>query len=154
MEDWQKDLVKFVDDVSVEIEHFFTDISDAVETLTDEVTDTFETFSNFLIEDFQNLTNQLEDSMIIYFDEYYQYIWDEVDLEIEIDYPEQRVRDNYENDMLDINPKIQPNLVNQSACINCSNYHGRIYGGNLLVCAMHPYGWGEENCPDWVNDNS
>lgn len=35
------------------------------------------------------------------------------------------------------------------ACINCDNYHGRKYNGNLLVCAMHPYGYDAPQCPDW-----
>jgi hypothetical protein len=37
-----------------------------------------------------------------------------------------------------------------SACVGCRHYHGQIYGGNLLVCGMHPYGPGEgvEDCAD------
>jgi hypothetical protein len=48
--------------------------------------------------------------------------------------------------------KIKPNPSEYPACIGCSNYHGRIYNGNLLICAMHPYGWDDENCPDWEED--
>lgn len=35
------------------------------------------------------------------------------------------------------------------ACKGCCHYHGQKYGGNLLVCGMHPYGVEEEHCPDW-----
>lgn len=35
------------------------------------------------------------------------------------------------------------------ACRGCCNYHGRVYGGQLLVCAMHPYGVEVDHCPDW-----
>lgn len=34
-------------------------------------------------------------------------------------------------------------------CQGCSHYHGRVYGGNLLVCGMHPYGADGEHCHDW-----
>jgi len=34
-------------------------------------------------------------------------------------------------------------------CQGCRYYHGRTYGGNHLVCAMHPHGWEGEDCPDW-----
>lgn len=35
------------------------------------------------------------------------------------------------------------------ACQGCSHYHGQVYGGNLFVCAMHPYGVEEDHCADW-----
>ncbi len=40
-------------------------------------------------------------------------------------------------------------LINQHpACVGCRHYHGQIYGENMLVCGMHPYGWEGETCPD------
>lgn len=46
------------------------------------------------------------------------------------------------------------------ACNGCKYYDGSIYGGNLLVCGMHPYGPGDESdpatqptsCEDWEGD--
>ena len=40
-------------------------------------------------------------------------------------------------------------LFNQipSGCRGCQNLHGQVYGNNLLVCGLHPYG--QENCPDY-----
>ncbi len=43
------------------------------------------------------------------------------------------------------------------ACQNCKYYDGSTYGGNLLVCGIHPYGPGDESdpatqptsCEDW-----
>lgn len=44
----------------------------------------------------------------------------------------------------------QPPLPRQPvACQGCQHYHGRIYGGTLLVCAMHPFGVEDDRCPDW-----
>jgi hypothetical protein len=35
-------------------------------------------------------------------------------------------------------------------CTGCQHYNGQVYGGNLLVCGMYPYGQpeGAESCPD------
>ncbi|WP_193199681.1 hypothetical protein [Nostoc sp. MG11] len=38
-----------------------------------------------------------------------------------------------------------------AACIGCENYHGQYYGGNMLVCAIHPHGVEGENCPDYCD---
>lgn len=37
-----------------------------------------------------------------------------------------------------------------TACNGCSNYHGQIYNGNLLICAIHPNGLDNETCPDFT----
>jgi hypothetical protein len=42
-----------------------------------------------------------------------------------------------------------PVLQEHPACVGCCHYHGEIYGGNLLVCGMHPYGYESDTCPDW-----
>lgn len=46
-------------------------------------------------------------------------------------------------------PKVRPNADRHPACRGCVHYHGRVYEGNLLVCAMHPYGAEGNTCPDW-----
>ncbi|NJR64130.1 MAG: hypothetical protein HC772_00385 [Leptolyngbyaceae cyanobacterium CRU_2_3] len=45
---------------------------------------------------------------------------------------------------------IEPLINQHPICIGCQNYHGQIYEGTMLVCAMHPYGIvdGSEYCPD------
>ncbi|NJO42205.1 MAG: hypothetical protein HC769_01390 [Cyanobacteria bacterium CRU_2_1] len=50
----------------------------------------------------------------------------------------------------------QPPAVPQQppACRGCYHYHGRVYGGNLLVCAMHPYGVEDDRCDDWQNNEA
>jgi hypothetical protein len=46
---------------------------------------------------------------------------------------------------------VTPALQDHPVCVGCSNYHGEAYGGNVLVCAMHPYGVEENSCPDWTS---
>lgn len=44
---------------------------------------------------------------------------------------------------------VEPTAEQYPACIGCKNYHGSVYGGNIVVCGMHPYGWDSQDCPDW-----
>jgi hypothetical protein len=37
-------------------------------------------------------------------------------------------------------------------CQGCCFYHGRVYSGNQLICAMHPYGVESDDCADWQTD--
>jgi hypothetical protein len=46
---------------------------------------------------------------------------------------------------------VTPALQDHPVCVGCSHYHGEVYGGNVLVCAMHPYGVEEKSCPDWTS---
>ncbi|WLT38230.1 hypothetical protein NON20_22495 [Synechocystis sp. B12] len=52
-----------------------------------------------------------------------------------------------------LNPHLPANANHQPACQGCQHYHGYVYNGQLLVCAMHPYGWETEQCPDWQGPN-
>ena len=38
------------------------------------------------------------------------------------------------------------------ACVGCINYHGQSYGGNKLICAIHPTGVEGDNCGDWEGE--
>ena len=38
-------------------------------------------------------------------------------------------------------------------CRNCKHYHGQIYGGVELVCAVHPYRYSGDSCPDYQAKN-
>lgn len=44
---------------------------------------------------------------------------------------------------------VQPVVQDHPPCVGCRHYHGQAYGGNLLICAMHPYRYEAETCPDW-----
>lgn len=46
---------------------------------------------------------------------------------------------------------VTPALQDHPVCVGCTHYHGEAYGGNVLVCAMHPYGVEEHSCPDWTS---
>lgn len=48
----------------------------------------------------------------------------------------------------DPKPTTRPN-----PCNGCRNYHGQAYGGNLLICGIHPYGVEGDECPDRDTSN-
>jgi ABC-type transporter Mla subunit MlaD len=48
-----------------------------------------------------------------------------------------------------INSTVEPILQNYPACVGCRNFCGQTYGGNTLVCAIHPFGPETEQCADW-----
>ncbi|WP_017652265.1 hypothetical protein [Fortiea contorta] len=128
MEKWQKDLIEIVETVAVEIEHFFLGMGEMVDAffeLTEEITDQVQT--TIATEVDQYLQDLAEPILEAY--------WELEDVVADID---------------PAFPYSVPATGEQNpACVGCSNYHGQAYGGNLLVCAMHPHGWDDVNCPDW-----
>ena len=135
MEDWQKDFFGLLEAVTSEVEKFFGEV-------TEEVTE----FVDALAEISEEISEQLQSAFSSELSEFEEYINDLVDpivvLYIEFDsdlgepyYPEGETGDPVGN--------------SHPACVGCRHYHGQVYGGNMFVCAMHPYGWESENCPDW-----
>lgn len=127
MNDWQKEFWLILETATHEAEQFFQDVSQVIEEFVEQVQDELSTEIEILVEE---LISPFVDS-----------------------YLEQDnvMPDNFYNEEVDllINPKIEPTLEHYPACIGCQHYHGRLYGGTVLVCGMHPYGWDDENCPDW-----
>lgn len=125
MDDWQKEFWQMLDDFSLGVENFFQDVSQAIEEFHTEIATDLEVF--------------LQDLLPSEFEEFLE----EIDFFPDIS--------ELDTDFL-LNPKVEPNLSTHAACIGCHHYHGRIYGDNLLVCGMHPYGWDGDTCPDWEKD--
>ncbi|TAE58204.1 MAG: hypothetical protein EAZ76_08700 [Nostocales cyanobacterium] len=129
MEPWEKDLVEIIETVADEVERFFQGINDMVDSffeLTEEIT---EQVQNSIVADIDQYLQELAEPLL-------EVYWDMEDIS-------------------DIDPgfpySVEATKEQNPACIACSHYHGQVYGGNLLVCAMHPHGWDDDNCPDWEN---
>jgi hypothetical protein len=123
MKDWSKELWEVFDTVATEVEQFFEEVGEVVEMVADEV-------GTIFIEEIDLLLNDLLDP----FAETY------IDFDFE---------DEGSGIDTSITYKVNPTLQKNPACIGCKHYHGYAYGGKLLVCGMHPYGWDGEQCPDW-----
>lgn len=131
MEQWQKDLMEIAETVADEVERFLVGMSEMVDSF-------FE-----LTEEF---TEQLQNTIAT---EVEQYIQDFTEPILEVYW-------ELEDVVADGDPgfpySVEATPEENSACVGCRNYHGHVYGGNLLVCAMHPHGWDDENCPDWEQE--
>jgi hypothetical protein len=142
MEDWQKDVYRWFEQWADEMDQFWEETTQAVTETVDEL---FK-LSGAIAED-------LEDSF-----------WDEVDqFSIWLDQLLDDGWDGVESPFRSLDPLSPPVDPADAAkphavCMTCRHYHGQVYGGNLLVCAMHPYGPGEDvdTCPDLdsIWDNS
>jgi|GEM_PF-5499894 len=40
-------------------------------------------------------------------------------------------------------------LERPTPCVGCRHYYGKTHGRQLLICAMHPFGYPDSSCPDW-----
>ncbi|MEA5505702.1 hypothetical protein VB735_21835 [Halotia wernerae UHCC 0503] len=132
MEQWQKDLTEIVETVANEVELFFLGMSEMVDAFFD------------LTEEF---TEQVQSTFVTEVDQYLQDLAEPIFSEV---YWE------LEEIVADLDSgfpyAVEPTSEQNAACIGCNNYHGQVYGGNLLVCAMHPHGWDDESCPDWESE--
>ena len=131
MEKWQKDLFEMLETVADEVERFFlgvTEMVDAIFELSEEIT---EQVQNTMVIEIDQYLNDLAEPI---FEVYWEL--EEVVGEVDQHFPY----------------TVEPTPEEHPACVGCHQYHGQVYGGNLLVCGMHPYGWEGENCPDWEQE--
>ncbi|NES64794.1 MAG: hypothetical protein F6K24_05800 [Okeania sp. SIO2D1] len=138
MEDWSKNLFEVIETAALEVENFFNEVAEEVS----EVLDEWGKFS-------EEITEEICSNLIVDIDEYLNDLIDpiiEVYLDLDFDVGGEDI--DYFVD------RVEPTVEKHPACRGCSNYHGQVYGGNLLVCGMHPYGVEGESCPDWESDNS
>lgn len=132
MDEWSKEFARMLDDLTEGMEQFFHEMAQVAQ----EAAETWESFAKFSEEVADNLQNA---------------VFTEIDRGIEeLFEPWLGASFDAEDFMIDPLPyPVEPTHDRQPACIGCSHYHGHVYGGNLLVCGMHPYGWDEATCPDW-----
>ncbi|AFY79231.1 MAG: hypothetical protein IGR93_15865 [Hydrococcus sp. C42_A2020_068] len=144
MEDWQKDVWEMLESTADAIDRFFQDVSQETIDVAEQVKNEIE--SN-LVQFLQNCQDFLE--VAIDFEN--EFLFSERLDSLFNEDEDWIFQESLEEFGLTFNPKIEPSLETHPACIGCRHYHGRVYGENLLVCGMHPYGWDDRNCPDWEN---
>ena len=142
MDDWQKEWWKQVEKTATDMENFLVDVGEAAESVVEDIGDNVNSFlGEFginLAEEVDTFIENLVDVIVTTTEEIdaaFEENWDDL------------IDDDFTN--VSFHPA---SLTNNPACINCLHYHGQSYNGNLLVCAMHPEGWNDENCPDWEQE--
>lgn len=131
MDQWQKDFFEMLETVADEAKRFFLGVTEMVDEffeLSEEITDQVQ--NTIAIEIDQYLNELAEPLFEIYWE------LEEAVGEVEQPFPY----------------TVEPTPEEHPACVGCRHYHGQVYGGNLLVCGMHPYGWDGEKCPDWEQE--
>ena len=124
MDDWNKEIWSVIEGIATEVENFFQEVGIAIEEIHTEVTNELEQVFAEII------PPELEEFMGI-----------------------RELRELFSEDFDTlVNPKVEPDSTHHPACVGCQHYHGRIYGGNLLVCGMHPHGCSGDRCPDWESN--
>ncbi len=122
MEEWQKDFFEIMEVVTSIVDEFFVGVSELVEVVAEQVQ------STIAIADVDQYLQELFEPFIENYSEF---------------------EEMGGNGDLSFTYTVDPTPDKYPACIGCHHYHGQVYGGNILVCAMHPYGWDNDNCPDW-----
>ena len=142
MEDWSKEFFEVMENAASEVEHFFSDMNEEFAEMVDVLVKMSEEFT-------QQIQNNLIDDIDGYFSEFDGYLNELIEPIIEV------YRD-FDSNIGDIDSSfvtyVDPSPTQQPACRGCRNYHGQVYGGNLLVCAIHPTGVESESCADWESD--
>ncbi|MBO3458876.1 hypothetical protein G7B40_019340 [Aetokthonos hydrillicola Thurmond2011] len=133
MDKWQKEFWEMLQTVADEVVDRFllgmTEMVDNFFELTEEVS---EQFQNTIITEVDQYLQELAEPI---FDAYWE-LEEAISDEAEPTFPY----------------SVEATLEQNPACIGCRHYHGQAYNGNLLVCGMHPYGWENEHCPDWEQE--
>ena len=142
MDDWQEQLWKQVEKTAAEMEDFLVEVEETTESIVEEIG---ENVGSFFEQFGINIVKEV-DGFIENFVEVVVTTTDEIENALGEDW-----EGFIDDDFTDVSFH-SPSASNNPACINCANYHGQSYNGNLLVCAMHPEGWEEENCPDWEEE--
>ena len=122
MEEWPKDIFEILESVADMVDDFFQGVTDMVEIVANDVQNTVGIDIDQCLQDMFGPISEIF-----------------ADLEEMVGETEQTY----------YSYPVEPTLEKNPACVGCHHYHGQVYGGNLFVCAMHPYGWETENCPDW-----
>jgi hypothetical protein len=141
MDDWQKEWIKFWETAVEDAEQFFLEMSREMGEALEALIDFSDEMAEQLHEAIAPSFNQLDEQISQWIEPFAQTF-----LPPDLSPPEQ-----FFPEIEEFNPpNSQFSPHPHPVCVGCCHYHGQIYGGNLLVCAMHPYGVeeGVEICPD------
>jgi len=138
MEQWQKDLIDMIETVADEVEQFFLGMNDMVDAFFEFAEEITEEVQSTYVADIDNFARRHEQFLQELAEPILEIYWELEDITENVDpgFPY----------------AVEATIEKNAACIGCSHYHGQVYGGNLLVCAMHPHGWDDQNCPDWEKE--
>lgn len=133
MDEWQKEFSEMLETVTEHVEDFFVEFAHEAT----EVVNAFVAIS-------EEVSTQLN---TIFTDEVEQFVTELVSPVLEAYFGLGGMVEEAAQPMIQT---VDPLLKQHLGCIGCRHFHGQMYGNNLLVCGMHPYGIddGVDTCPD------
>lgn len=133
MEEWQKDFSEMLETIADHVEDFLIEVSK-------EVTEVVNTF----VEISEEITTQVQNAFTSELD---QYVTELVNPVLEAYFGFEEIVGEATQPVM---RTVEPLLNRHPVCVGCRHYHGQMYGENLLICGMHPYGMDEgvEVCAD------
>jgi hypothetical protein len=137
MSDWQKDLAEIWEAILTGVEELSNEVQEASAEVVELIVGVAEQFTS----DLESIANE--------FKELNEEIWRDIDWESGLNFDAENPDPDWS---LYYEPHREATAEHQPACVGCRNYNGSMFGGNLLVCGFHPYGWQEGQCPDWEGD--
>lgn len=167
MDDWSKQIFDAFDDAVQEFaQQLSRDTERWLEDLTEQLASTSESWANATDEWAEQVQDAIEpevDRMVdelnrvvgpltIVIDRRVDDVAEQLTLFLEpLLLPNVSMLDRWLEDVsAPINCTVEPLLQNYPACVGCRNFYGQAHGGNMLVCAMHPFGPDEtQHCADW-----
>lgn len=144
MKHWQQEFIHTCDFVIESIEQFFAEAFEAVDTAAEE-------FESATVPEWRDFWHEVVEEVFDFAIE----IASESPASFEAIDPEEIPLRSWESSgRYPLSAVAAPAPSRQPACVGCRHYHGYTYGNNLLICAMHPYGWDGDRCPDWEGQPS
>jgi hypothetical protein len=125
MEEWQNEVFAVFKDLTALFDEFGREVNELVEEVTAEAQEIL----NLQWDELKDVLTELWQEFELEFEQPTPFSWD-----------------------IPMPTKPMPNPATHPACVGCMNYDGSAYGGNLLVCGMHPYGCESSVCADWEGD--
>lgn len=142
MENWQQDWVKSVETVASSIERFFQDTSKEMGNRALTLIE----LSDEMVEDIEQAIAPTLDHLETQFTE-----WLNPFLELGAELESLLYDLHWMDQISDFTDFPAESLsIQHPICKDCRHYHGEVYNGTPLICAMHPYGIvdGSEFCAD------
>jgi hypothetical protein len=130
MSDWERSFMVWLDALAEQTEHVLVDLSQDLEN-------SFEATA-------QDVKTGFERDIAPWLNQILQPILDTpLDFNFDFDRSVESVVEPWRQ-------TVEPSLNQHPVCVGCKHYHGQVYGGQMLVCGMHPYGvgLGQETCGD------
>jgi hypothetical protein len=141
MEGWQQDLMKTLETVAEGVEQFFQEVGKEM----GEAADAWLDFTEEVAEEIERVITPFEAAISPELDRLSQSDWVEPLLQAVLGFEStlDRAAEPFTH-------TVEPLINQHPVCVGCRNYHGQVYNGSMLVCAMHPYGMvdGSDQCPD------